>query len=72
MIYFCLIIKYFLIIFYVLLTLLYISRVFFYVFYLGQLLYALKPYRKYLEQNKETQHNWTGQEKFDIYFCVIL
>ena len=26
---------------------------------------------KYLEQSREIQKNWTGQEKFDIYFCLF-
>ena len=31
----------------------------------------LQSYAKYLEQTREIQQNWTGQEKFDIYFCVF-
>ena len=27
---------------------------------------------KYLEKNSEIQENWTGKEKFGIYFCVFL
>ena len=26
---------------------------------------------KYFEQNAEIQSNWTGQEKFETYFCVF-
>ena len=26
---------------------------------------------KYLEQNREIQRNWSGKEKFDIYFRVF-
>ena len=32
----------------------------------------LKSWAKYLEQNREIQWNWTGQENSDIYFCVLL
>ena len=30
-----------------------------------------QSWAKYLEQNREIQENWTGQEKFDICFCVL-
>ena len=32
----------------------------------------LQPWMKYLEQNREIQANCTGQENFDVYFCVFL
>ena len=32
---------------------------------------SLQYWTKYLEQNREIQQNWIGQEKFDIYFCVF-
>ena len=32
---------------------------------------GLQSWAKYLEQNREIQSNWTGQEKFDIYFCLF-
>ena len=31
----------------------------------------LQSWAKYLEKNREIQYNWTGLEKFDIYFCVF-
>ena len=31
----------------------------------------LQYWAKYLKQNREIQKNWTGQVKFDIYFCVF-
>ena len=37
----------------------------------SQVVNILQSWAKCLEQNREIQWNWTGQEKFDIYFGVF-
>ena len=32
----------------------------------------LQSCTKYLEQYREIQYNWTGQETFNLYFCMFL
>ena len=33
---------------------------------------VLQSWTKYLEQNGKIQQNWTGKEKFEIYFACFL